>query len=57
MKYCHLQQHGWPLEGNMLGEKSQERQILYDITYIWNLKYDTNEFIYETDPQTQRKGS
>ena len=37
MKYCHLQQHGWPLEGNMLGEKSRERQIRYDITYMWNL--------------------
>ena len=21
---------------------------------MWNLKYDTNEFIYETDPQTQK---
>ena len=31
-----------------------ERQIPYDITYMWNLKYDTNELIYEieTDPQT-----
>ena len=27
----------------------RERQILYDITYMWNLKYDTNELIYETD--------
>ena len=28
----------------------------YDITYMWNLKYDTNEHIYETetDSQTQR---
>ena len=28
----------------------------YDITYMWNLKYDTNELIYETetDSQTQR---
>ena len=33
-----------------------ERQVPYDITYMWNLKYDTNEFIYktETDSQTQR---
>ena len=21
----------------------------YDITYIWNLKYDTNELIYKTE--------
>ena len=26
----------------------RQRQILYDITYMWNLKYDTNERIYET---------
>ena len=26
-----------------------ERQIPYDITYMWNLKYDTNEHIYETE--------
>ena len=34
----------------------RERQIPYDITYMWNLKYDTNELIYETetDSQTQR---
>ena len=31
-----------------------ERQIPYDITYVWNLKYGTNEAIYkiETDSQT-----
>ena len=33
-----------------------ERQISYDITYMWNLKYDTDELIYETktDSQTER---
>ena len=25
----------------------------YDITYIWNLKYDTNELIYETETDSQ----
>ena len=25
-----------------------ERQI-YDVSYMWNLKYDTNERIYETE--------
>ena len=24
-----------------------KRQISYDITYMWNLKYNTNEHIYE----------
>ena len=35
-------------------KSEKERQIPYDITYLWNLKYDTNERIYETekDPQT-----
>ena len=27
----------------------RQRQIPYDITYIWNLKYDTNEHIYQTE--------
>ena len=31
-----------------------ERQILYDITYVWNLKYDRNELIYETETDSQR---
>ena len=26
-----------------------ERQIPYDITYMWNLKYDTNEPIYKEE--------
>ena len=30
-----------------------ERQIPYDITYMWNLKYDTNEPIYETETESQ----
>ena len=32
------------------------KRILYDITYMWTLKYDTNEHSYETetDSQTQR---
>ena len=27
----------------------RERQILYDIIYMWNLKNDTNELIYKTE--------
>ena len=30
-----------------------ERQIPYDITYMWNLKYDTNELISETETDSQ----
>ena len=32
---------------NKVSEK--ETKIPYDITYMWNLKYDTNELIYKTD--------
>ena len=34
----------------------RQRKISYDITYLWNLKNDTNEPFYktETDPQTQK---
>ena len=36
--------------------KSEGGQIPYDISYMWNLKYDTNELTYktETDSQIQR---
>ena len=30
----------------------RERQILY-ITYIWNLKYNTNESIYKAEKDSQ----
>ena len=34
-------------------KSERERQIPYDITYTWNLKYDTNESTYETETATQ----
>ena len=38
------------LEIIILSEVGQkEKDIPYDITYMWNLKYDTNEPIYETN--------
>jgi len=37
----------------ILSKSWRERQISYDITYMWNLKYDTNELIYETDTDSQ----
>ena len=42
-------------EINILSEVKSERQIPYDITYMWNLKYDTNELIYETDSDIENK--
>ena len=43
------------LETIILSEISQEKKDKYhDVTYVWNLIYDTNELIYkpETDSQT-----
>ena len=37
----------------MRNKSERERQILYDITYTWNLKYDTNDLIYETDRESR----
>ena len=31
----------------------RERQISYEITYMWNLRYDTIEPIYETEAVSQ----
>ena len=44
------------LEIIILSKSERKGQIPYDITYMWNLKYDTNEPIKEaeTHSQTQR---
>ena len=44
------------LEVIILSKPERERQIPYDITYMWTLNCKTNEHIYETetDSQTQR---
>ena len=38
-------------------KSERKRQISYDTTYQWTLKYDANEFTYktETDSQTEKK--
>ena len=42
------------LEIIILREVSQKKKdITYDITCMWNLKYDTNEHIYETETDSQ----
>ena len=42
------------LESIILNEISQKEKdkYLHDITYMWNLKYDTNELIYVTETDT-----
>ena len=34
-------------------KSERERQIPYDITYMCNLKYDTNEPTYETETESR----
>ena len=36
-------------------KSERERQIPFDIPYMWNLKYDMNEPIYETEIQAENK--
>ena len=44
------------LETIILSEvkSDSKRQISYDTTYMWNLKYDTNELICKAETDTQR---
>ena len=35
------------------GKTERGRQIIHDIAYVWNLKYDTNELIYKTETDSQ----
>ena len=37
------------LETLILNKAEIERQIPYDITYIWNLKYGTNEHFHRKE--------
>ena len=34
-------------------KSDRERQISYDITYMWSLKYDKSEPIYKTETDSQ----
>ena len=53
----------WPICSNMDGPRDchtewsksdREREILYDIAYMWNLKRnDTNEHIYKTEMDSE----
>ena len=41
-------------EYHILSKVSQkEKDIPHDNTYMWNLKYDTNELIYKTETDSQ----
>ena len=34
-------------------QKEKDKYLIYDITYLWNLKNDTNELVYETERELQ----
>ena len=36
-------------------KSEKERQVLYDIIYMWNLKYGTNKIIHETETDHRHK--
>ena len=39
------------LENTVFSEMSEKD--IYDITYVWNLKNNTNEYIYKTETDSQ----
>ena len=41
------------IENIILSKSDRERQILYDIIYMWNLKNNTNESIHRTEADSQ----
>ena len=41
------------LEIIILSEVSQKEKDKYDITYIWNLKYNTDEHVYKMKTDSQ----
>ena len=41
-----------PRDYTKQSNSKRERQIPHDIIYMWNLKYDTSEHIYETETES-----
>ena len=41
------------LEILIRSEVRKRETMPYDITYMWNLKYDTSELIYKTETDSQ----
>ena len=52
-KSCHLQQHGWIWRALCSVKEVKERQILCDITYMWNL--NNNKLVNITKKETDSK--
>ena len=56
MKYATCSNMDAP-RGYHTNKSERERRMAYVVTYMWNLKYGTNELIYktETDSQTENR--
>ena len=51
-----LQLHGWTTDYHTKQSMSErERHISYDVTYMWTIKYDTNEPIHKTETDSHRE--
>ena len=64
MSISHKKEWNNAICSNMEGPKDyytkwskseRERQIPFDITYMWNLKHDIDEFVYEIDLDIENK--
>ena len=42
-----------PKDYHTKDKSDRERQIPYDITYMWNIKYFKNEPVYKTEQELQ----
>ena len=42
-----------PRDYTKQSNSKRKRQIPHDIIYMWNLKYDTRELLYETETDSQ----
>ena len=40
---------------NIVLSQIKQRQMLYDVTYIWNLKTNTDESIHKIETDTESK--
>ena len=54
-KESYLKQHGLIQRLSYCVKSDRERQIPYDITYMWNFFKGTNELIYKTESYRCRK--
>ena len=42
-----------PRDHHTKSNKSEKERQIYDISYLWSLKYESNELIYKTETDSQ----